>query len=841
VTVVFRRNLSLQAYLLGLIVLATVVVGGFTAFQQHLRLERARASTVDTLDLVAGLAANDLATAVKSTQDSVANVAANPGLLPLFDTPTPSGCSLTFIGVGAFKTGHIDVIDRHGKVLCSSAPLPGVNKYAGASWLTSTKPTLTTVDDSGHQSLLVLSPIKDHGVVATFLKLADMPSDLSDQYGSTMPLRFALQLSDGVSVGRRAQQPSISRGVSVPSLDWTVSSSVDEATALGDARNVNRQVTIFLLVALLVLLGATHLIYLGIARPIRRLSSSVRHRMAGDPMVDPPKTGPAEVVSLARDFATLNEHVAHELARREDAEREAKASEHSYRTLFEANPQPMWVHHSETGQVLNVNDAMVTRFGWSREELLAMRYDELLADHSQLQDALGGDTLIVRSGPWELCDRDGEQVECVITSDALSLRGTPGRIVIAEDVTIQQRAERLLQRSDRMESLGQLAGGIAHDFNNVLAVMLNYADFAIEELLLAADEQPQRWEPVLHDVQEIGTAGRRAAALTRQLLSFARGDALETGMVNLNDVASNVEQLLRRTLGEQISLELVLEADPWTLEANAAQLEQMIVNLAVNARDAMPKGGRLSIETVNVLVDDEYASSRPERRPGRYVRLRVSDTGHGMDAEARDHAFEPFFTTKDRATGTGLGLAIVYGAVTRAGGTVDIYSEPGHGTSVSIYLPVCEDQASSEPTVVPAPARSTGSETILLVEDDDALRPMAERILTRDGYRVLTAPDGPAAEQVAAAHRGEIDLLLTDIVMPGMLGSELAVRIRELDPQVRVLFMSGYAPGMLLHAGTLPPDAALVDKPFSADLLLGIVRRVLDTGTGAGVGVGVAR
>jgi PAS domain S-box-containing protein len=820
-------NPPLQAYLWALLAVAAVIGIGLTVYQQQVRLDRARTSAAGSVGMAARLSASDIGQAVTVARGSMAEVAANPGLAPLFDTPTPKGCTLSFSGEGPFSEGHIDIVNRAGTVLCSSRELPRGAPYADAGWLSSRTAQVVRSVDAGRPAVVVLAPVKDLGVAVTFLDADSVTTDLGHRYSGMLPVHFELVLDARTSTGGVGEH-AIVRQAAVPSTGWTVRAGVAESVALRDASEVNRQMTLVLVLAMLLVGGLTQLLHLGIARPIRRLSSSVRRATVAGGAVEAPTSGPAEVVSLGRDFHTLTQDVASELAQRQRAEGEATASAEVYRTMFEANPQPTWVHTTETGRLIAVNAAMVDRFGWTRDELLAMRYQDLLERRVELREQLQGNGMVVRSGPWALSDKDGTEVDCLVTSDTLLLTETPGRIVVAEDVTVQLRTQRLLQRTERMESLGQLAGGIAHDFNNVLAVMLNYADFAADELAAAAAEDPVRWEPVLADVRQIGSAGDRAAALTRQLLSFARGDALETGTVDVNHVATGIDQLLRRTLGEQVSLELSLEPGLWPVNANVGQLEQIMVNLAVNARDAMPGGGQLSIETKNVDVDESYTSSRPARQPGRYVRLRVSDTGIGMDAQSRDRAFEPFFTTKDRAGGTGLGLATVYGIVKRAGGTVDIYSEPGIGTTVSMYVPVTESPAERSAAPAVPDQRAASSETLLLVEDDEALRSLAERILTGDGYHVLTADDGVAAQRVAEEHHGEIDLLLTDIVMPGMLGSELAERVGEADPGVRVLFMSGYAPPVLVGGGTLPSDAKIVDKPFSADLLLRKVRQVLE-------------
>ncbi|HET7386955.1 MAG TPA: ATP-binding protein [Nocardioidaceae bacterium] len=831
------RHLSLQFYLLSLIVVAALLGGAAMIHQQHLRMDDAHRSAVNSLSMVSGLAAKDISDAIDQTRTTTAEVAANPGLAALFKTPTPQGCSLTFAGIGPFQHGHVDVISHAGQVLCSSRDLPKGAPYAGEKWLDAPADRVVgPVQDAGRSALAVISPVSDRGVVVTFLRIDDLPSQLSNRYVSTLPIRYAL-ITPAVTRGDTAPSESgrITREAKIPSLGWTVAASTSRDDAFASVRKVNRDTTMVFVLGVLFVLALTEVIYLGIARPIRRLSSSVRQATAERRSIDPPRSGPAEVVSLGNDFATLTRDLASELGHRAHAEAELKDSEQTYRTIFEANPQPTWVHHSDTGALMAVNEAMVQRFGRTREKLLTMRYHELLEESSSpLTEVLHGSDLVDRSGPWQLLDSAGKQVDALITSDTLNFGGNQGRIVVAEDVTAQLHTQRLLQRTERMESLGQLAGGIAHDFNNLLAVILNYAEFATEQVAEAAIDNPGKWEPVLADVRQIGTAGNKAATLTRQLLSFARGDVLEVGHVNLNTVTLGIEQLLRRTLGEQVELDFQLATDLPPVEANAGQLEQVIINLAVNARDAMPEGGKLSVQTADVLVDAEHTAARPERVPGRYVRLRVSDNGIGMDAQAREHAFEPFFTTKHRVNGTGLGLATVYGIVTRAGGTIDIYSEPDLGTTISMFLPATIGETEENHTPAVAKPRA-GTETILLVEDDDALRSMAERILRRDGYQVLTASDGPSGEAVAQQRREEIDLLLTDVVMPGMLGSELARRVTAANPSIGVLFMSGYAPPGGSRGGTLPDNAVMVDKPFSATRLLDQVRLVLDTqSNGAG-------
>ncbi len=382
-----------------------------------------------------------------------------------------------------------------------------------------------------------------------------------------------------------------------------------------------------------------------------------------------------------------------------------------------------------------------------------------------------------------------------------------------------KKQERLAQ-AQRLESLGQLAGGVAHDFNNLLAVILNYAEFAAEELAAATESDwAGRCESAHDDLEQISRAGERAASLTRQLLAFARREVVQPQVLDLDTVVTAVEEMLRRTLGEHVELAISLAGGLHPVLADPGRLEQVLVNLAVNARDAMPGGGTLTIDTSNITVDAESIAGGAESPLGQQVRLRVSDTGTGMAPEVVAHAFEPFFTTKSDDGGTGLGLATVYGILTQADGHIRIYSEPGGGTTFSITLPATTLAAS--PAVSEATYQRTPSgETVLVVEDEAALREVTRRILARNGYQVITAASGPEALEIVRNYQGEIHLLVTDVVMPHMLGKEVAEQVLLIKPGTEVLYMSGYARPVLASQGRLEPGVALVEKPFSeADLL----------------------
>jgi signal transduction histidine kinase/CheY-like chemotaxis protein len=395
----------------------------------------------------------------------------------------------------------------------------------------------------------------------------------------------------------------------------------------------------------------------------------------------------------------------------------------------------------------------------------------------------------------------------------------------AERAAAQDR----LRHAERMESLGQLVGGIAHDFNNLLNVIGGFSDLVAEEIAgLAAEDA--RLGSVLDDVEQVRGAAQRAVRLTRQLLIFARSDVVHPEVLSLNDIIAGLEQLLRRTLGEHITLNTAPADGQWRVKADAGQLEQVLVNLAVNARDAMPGGGTLTIDTANITVDEAYAEGRPGLKPGRYTRLRVSDTGAGMPPEVLARVFEPFFTTKAKGKGTGLGLATFYGIITGAGGYAQIYSEPGIGTTITGLLPATSEEAARSKAPPAAPPRGRG-ETILLVEDETSLQELASRILTRNGYQVLAARTAAEAPGIAAEAGQPIDLLLTDVVMPEMLGNEVARRVNAVRPAVPVLYMSGYAQPVLDTHGILSGQIDLLEKPFSKATLLTRVRRAIDNRT----------
>ena len=389
----------------------------------------------------------------------------------------------------------------------------------------------------------------------------------------------------------------------------------------------------------------------------------------------------------------------------------------------------------------------------------------------------------------------------------------------------REQLERQLRQAQKMDAIGQLAGGIAHDFNNLLMIILSYSELLNESL---GDDDSRR-----ESVLEVTGAAERAAALTHQLLAFSRQEVIRPQTVDLNEVVPNLLTLLRRTLRESIELELELEPNLWKTTIDKSQLEQVLMNLAVNAGDAMPRGGTLRVETANRTVSDREAKLHPGLAAGEYVRLLVTDTGEGMSPDVVSRAFEPFYTTKPRGSGTGLGLATVYGIIKQANGYVSLSSEPGRGTTATVYLHAAGEESDDEPLQEPHAKPATGGETILVVEDEDSVRTLVERLLERSGYRVLSARSGIEALETAAAYDGEINLALTDVVMPGMSGREFADQMTTAKPNIKIVYMSGYPDHVAEELGVLSPGTNYLQKPFKATAMLDTLAHVLQLPTAA--------
>ncbi|MDX6694372.1 MAG: hypothetical protein QOF02_1975 [Blastocatellia bacterium] len=538
----------------------------------------------------------------------------------------------------------------------------------------------------------------------------------------------------------------------------------------------------------------------------------------------------SHVAERTSQLATANFELEKEVVERKLAEEAAHDSETRYRLLFESNPFPMWVYDLETLSFLAINDAAVHSYGYSREEFLRMTIKDIrpLEDVPTLLDnvtkVFSG---LDEAGVWRHRKKDGTIIDAEITSYPLQFAERRAELVLANDITKRKQTEEALRRSEeqlrqaqKMEAVGKLAGGIAHDFNNLVTVINGHTALSMRRL--------EQDNPLYHKLEIIKEAGERAASLTRQLLAFSRKQILQPKVLDLNHVIFETNKILQRLIGEDIDLFIGLMPDLGKVKADPGQLEQVLMNISVNARDAMPKGGKLTIETANVDIDEGYASRHLSIRPGRYVMLAVSDTGCGMDAPTQERIFEPFFTTKEVGKGTGLGLSTVYGIVKQSGGSIWVYSEVGRGTTFKIYLP-CVDSPAEEFKTSPAETKAQlGTETVLLVEDEEMVREMTREILQESGYRVIEAKHGHEALLVAEQHNGPIHLMLSDVVMPQMSGRELAEQLSPLRREMKVLYMSGYTDDAIVHHGVLDEGMAFIEKPFTPNALTRKLREVLN-------------
>jgi len=507
------------------------------------------------------------------------------------------------------------------------------------------------------------------------------------------------------------------------------------------------------------------------------------------------------------------------------AETALRESEERYRTLVEGVRDVIFALSPE-GTITSLNPAFETITGWRREEWVGQPFEKLVhaEDLPFALELLGrvvrGDLRAVSQ--FRVATAKGEYRMGEFSATPQLLEGRLiGILGIGRDVTERVQLEQQLRQAQKMEAVGRLAGGIAHDFNNILTAITGYADLLLEDLR-PSDSRHQ-------DVAEIRKAADRAAGLTRQLLAFSRQQVLQPSVIDVKTLVGDLEKMLGRLLGEDVELGTRLAPDTGRVKADAGQLEQVLMNLAVNARDAMPHGGKLTLETSNVDLSEGYAADHYPARPGSYVMIAVTDTGTGMSEETQAHMFEPFFTTKEKGKGTGLGLATVYGIIKQSGGFIWVYSEVGHGTTFKIYLPRVGESADLVKGPAPARARAAGgSETVLLAEDEAPVRAVARQVLERHGYTVLEAPSAEAALDIAARYSGAIHLLLTDVIMPGLSGRELATRLADLRPEARVIFMSGYTDDAVTRHGVLEPGLAYLQKPFTPDALGQKVREVLD-------------
>lgn len=519
-------------------------------------------------------------------------------------------------------------------------------------------------------------------------------------------------------------------------------------------------------------------------------------------------------VTAGRTQALLAEHLQG-LAR----------SEEKFKKAFRATPQ--WVNLTTLAddRYLDVNDTFLQTTGYSRSEVVGRTVAELdtwvdLARRRELIAQLQHDGHL-RNVAVQRRTRSGTVLDMLFSAELMALDGQTVVIAVSQDITRHKRLEAQLQQAQKMEVVGRLAGGVAHDFNNMLTIITGYAELCLMET--------EEGHPVHAQLLQIRDAGIKAGGLARQLLTFSRQEVVAPETLVVNGIIRGVEKMLRRLIGEDIVLETVLADDLWPVTADPGQLEQVLMNLAINARDAMPTGGRLTIETRNLFLDEDYAETHLSITAGDYVLLAVSDTGCGMDADTLSHIFDPFFTTKTADKGTGLGLATVYGIVQQSGGHILVYSEVGQGTTFKVYLPRNHTAPATAPSSTPAsdPVPRGNGEIILVVEDDDNVRKLAREILDQAGYTVMPFQKGRQALEYCRNPNNPVDLLLTDVIMPEMSGRELVEQVQALRPDISILYMSGYTDDAIVRHGVLSSEVCFLQKPFTTVGLTRKVREVL--------------
>jgi PAS domain S-box-containing protein len=833
-----RPGWPLQGYFaaVGVVVmLAGAAAGGYVYVQSG---NDARDAATKDASFTAGKAASQIATGVGLIRDTSAALTANRAAMQSLFT-SPANCVLGYAPLGAFDSGRIDIVRTDGTVICSSKPGVTGKVFRAASWLKSADavvvaPSADPLD--GHQVATFTFPVAGLGLLAWFIDLDPLGPKLGSVFASGVhQLEFLIVSADGRSIVSRSIDSSKWTGrpvdgtpfasaadavdrsdvggtrrwygvATVAGAGWKVYAGVDAAAATAAAARLQQTNLGITLGGVLLTLLALAFVYRSVARPMTRLAAAVRASRGSASLV--PVAGPSQLAALGNNINDLISSL--------------QQSERTYARLFEGSPLPVLVVDLATGEVVHVNEAAVNAFGYSREDFESLDALKLSAprdpeERRQIEEASATPAPTVRLGPLTLRKKDGSSMRAMVTSYDLDDGGRWTRVQIVEDVTNKERIEQQMRQAQRLESLGQLAGGVAHDFNNLLTVMLNVTQ-SLKPLVI--DREAAR------DVARLEKAAQSASRLTHQLLAFARREVVPQSVVNVNEEIADLRDLLARTIGSHVVLTLDLAAETWPILMDRGHLEQVVINLAVNARDAMTSGGKLVISTANVTVDPADAEAHPGRQPGRYVQLQVSDSGAGMDQATLAHAFEPFFTTKPVGLGTGMGLATVYGIVKQVNGHVSIYSEVGHGTTVTLLIPVTTHVVAAQAPVAPAEPRPA-SGTVLVVEDYSDLRELFEEILSGAGYQVLAAGDGHEALDVARAHKGTIDILLTDVVMPNMLGPDLARELRAVRPNMRVLFMSGHAQPVFTGASPLPEGSTLLQKPFMEAELLQKVGDVL--------------
>ena len=516
-------------------------------------------------------------------------------------------------------------------------------------------------------------------------------------------------------------------------------------------------------------------------------------------------------------------------ARRRDPVTLLHSSEKMVLALLESASQAI-LSIDRAGRIVLANPKTEEMFGYTHEELLGARIEILLPESKRAVHSRDRDEYFARPRTRPMGTgldlsgrrRDGTEFPVEVSLSFVETEEGVFGIAFVNDISERKRLEEQLLQAQKMEAVGRLAGGVAHDFNNMLTVINGYNRMILDEL--------SPIDPLRGCAEEVLKAADRAGALTNQLLAFSRRQVMQPRIISPNATVAQTERMLRRLIGEDIELVLRLNPDVGNIKADPGHIEQAIVNLAVNSRDAMPKGGRITIETGNVHLDQDYAKTHLGVQPGDFAMIAVSDTGHGMDRETRKRLFEPFFTTKERGKGTGLGLASVYGVVKQLGGDIWVYSEVGKGTTFKLYFPRVSEGVSEAEAGLAEADQPKATETILLVEDEQAVRDLTVRMLQRMGYTVLAAANGAEAIEISNSYPGEIAMLLTDVVMPNMSGREVADKLLPVRPRLKVLYLSGYTDDTVVHHGVLESGVEFLPKPFSREVLAKKMRDVLGKG-----------
>ena len=853
-TVRRRGSLPLLAYFL---LLAALFVAAAAAGAIHVHTQMARDSrhaAEQDAAFAAKTAGKQLGASIALLHTSVASLAANPQIGSAIDHP--AGCTLNYGGIvgGPADRSHLDLLRTDGTVVCSSRRSAGARTtaYVGMDWVRRAAAApilLAPVLDgaTGARVAIEAVPVPGHGIVVGMADLTAVGPGMASLYGGGRPAEFLLTTGnrrtvlarsidsakwvgaslkgtafagDVRSVDRRDLDgtPRLYEEAAVPGLPWRLFVGEDKASALAAGQRLERRQLEIILVGLTALLLAALLAYRRVARPIARLGAAVRASGKQTPRALVPLVGPTEVTGLANDINGLISSVDRELLERLRSEAALRESEALSRAMLDSSLDAV-VTIDEDGAIVEFNPAAEQIFGRSRSEVLGQQMPELLIPPS-LRDAhhrgferflaTGDGPILGKRLQLTALRADGSEFPVELAINKVASDGPILFTGYLRDVSEQRQLEQQQRQSQKMEAVGQLAGGIAHDFNNLLA-LIEITNHTMRKAGASEDR-----------LNTVAQAVERGSGLTRQLLAFAKRQPLEPQPLEPNEIVTELIDLVKPLLGSQVSLNVALDPDAGAILADRAQIEQVLMNLIVNARDAMPDGGELSIETGNRDLDESYAPYEPNLKAGSYVMFAVSDTGTGMDEATRARLFEPFYSTKGDQ-GSGLGLATAYGIVQQAGGFIWVYSQLGYGTSFKVYLP--RTQATEITPMVPV----ANGERILVVEDDPQIGVAVVRILAEGGYDAQLASTRDEALAATSEDGAPFAAVLCDVMVGSTSGPAIVDALRRSHPALSVLYMSGYAPrGADEHdAVTLDERSEFIGKPFSADLLLGRLQGLL--------------